>query len=150
MTGVQGGLAVIGGTADIYNGSYATKPCEVHTSGASAYYAGYFTGESYKTSTNIYGGTFQSASRNALQIGNGNPAPDSGAGKESTVMISGGTFIGGDAAKTAIKVDDTENAIGGANITGGTFSSDVEEFVDPSSSIVKDEVTGEWVTLLYF
>ena len=61
-------------------------------------------------------------------------------------MISGGTFIGGDAAQTEIKVDDAENTIGGANITGGTFSSDVEEFVDPSSSIVKDEVTGEWVT----
>ncbi|MEI3523360.1 MAG: S-layer homology domain-containing protein [Anaerotignum sp.] len=146
VTGVQGGLAVIGGTADIYNGSYVTEPCKVHTNGASAFYAGYFTGESYKTSTNIYGGTFQSASKNALQIGNSNPAPDSGAGKESTVMISGGTFIGGDAAQTAIKVDDAENAIGGANITGGTFSSDVEEFVDPSSSIVKDEVTGEWVT----
>jgi len=147
VTGVQGGLAVIGGTADIYNGSYKTVPCEIEEHGGkSAYYAGYFTGESYKTSTNIYGGTFQSASRNALQIGNGNPAPDSGAGKESTVMISGGTFIGGDAAQTAIKVDDAENAIGVANITGGTFSSNVEEFVDPSSSIVKDEVTGEWVT----
>lgn len=146
VTGVQGGLAVIGGTADIYNGSYATKPCAEHTNGASAYYAGYFTGESYKTSTNIYGGTFQSASRNALQIGNGNPAPDSGAGKESTVMISGGTFIGNDAAKTAIVVENEQNAIGGANITGGTFSSNVEKFVDPSSSIVKDEVTGEWVT----
>lgn len=147
VTGVQGGLAVIGGTADIYNGSYKTVPCEIEEHGGkSAYYAGYFTGESYKTSTNIYGGTFQSASRNALQIGNGNPAPDSGAGKESTVRISGGTFIGNDAAKTAIVVENEQNAIGGANITGGTFSSNVEEFVDPSSSIVKDEVTGEWVT----
>lgn len=144
VTGVQGGLAVVGGTADIYNGSYETILCETH-GGDKAFYAGYFTGESYKTSTNIYGGTFQSASRNALQIGNGNPAPDSGAGKESTVMISGGTFIGGDAAKTAIKVDDTENAIGGANITGGTFSSNVEEFVDPSSNIKEDE-KGNWVT----
>lgn len=145
VTGVQGGLAVVGGTADIYNGSYVTESCTVHTSGGSAFYAGYFTGESYKTSTNIYGGTFQSASRNALQIGNSNSAPDSGAGKESTVMISGGTFIGGDAAQTAIKVDDTENAIGGANITGGTFSSNVEEFVDPSSNIKEDE-KGNWVT----
>lgn len=145
VTGVQGGLAVIGGTADIYNGSYATKPCTVHTNGTSAFYAGYFTGESYKTSTNIYGGTFQSASRNALQIGNGNPAPDSGAGKESTVMISGGTFIGNDAAKTAIVVENEQNAIGGANITGGTFSSNVEEFVDPSSNIEEDG-KGNWVT----
>lgn len=146
VTGVQGGLAVVGGTADIYNGSYKTVPCEIEEHGGkSAYYAGYFTGESYKTSTNIYGGTFQSASKNALQIGNGNPAPDSGAGKESTVMISGGTFIGGDAAKTAIFVENEKNAIGGANITGGTFSSNVEEFVDPSSNIKEDE-KGNWVT----
>ena len=144
VTGVQGGLAVVGGTADIYNGSYETILCETH-GGDKAFYAGYFTGESYKTSTNIYGGTFRSASKNALQIGNGNPAPDSGAGKESTVMISGGTFIGGDAAKTAIFVENEKNAIGGANITGGTFSSDVGEFVDPSSDIEKDE-SGNWVT----
>lgn len=144
VTGVQGGLAVVGGTADIYNGSYETILCETH-GGDKAFYAGYFTGESYKTSTNIYGGTFRSASKNALQIGNGNPAPDSGAGKESTVMISGGTFIGGDAAKTAIFVENEKNAIGGANITGGTFSSNVEEFVDPSSNIKEDE-KGNWVT----
>lgn len=129
VTGVQGGLAVVGGTADIYNGSYVTEPCKVHTNGASAFYAGYFTGESYKTSTNIYGGTFQSASKNALQIGNGNPAPDSGNGEEATVMIYGGTFVGGDAAKTAITVNKTEYAVGAATIKGGNFSSNVEQWL---------------------
>lgn len=129
VTGVQGGLAVVGGTADIYNGSYVTEPCKVHTNGASAFYAGYFTGESYKTSTNIYGGTFQSASKNALQIGNGNPAPDSGNGEEATVMIYGGTFVGGDAAKTAITVNETQYAVGAATIKGGNFSSDVEQWL---------------------
>lgn len=130
VTGVQGGLAVIGGTADIYNGSYKTVPCEIEEHGGkSAYYAGYFTGESYKTSTNIYGGTFQSASKTAVLVGNGNPAPDSGAGEESTVMISGGTFIGGDTAQTAITVNNTEYAVGAANITGGKFSSDVKQWL---------------------
>ena len=105
VTGVQGGLAVVGGTADIYNGVYETIPCEKHPSGASAFYAGYFTGESYETSTNLYGGTFRSFSQNAIQVGNGNPAPDSGAGEESTVMIYGGTFTGGDGGKTAIVVE---------------------------------------------
>lgn len=143
VTGVQGGLAVIGGTADIYNGTYKTVPCEIHTSGASAYYAGYFTGESYKTATTIYGGTFESCSKNAVQVGNGNPAPDSGAGEESTVMIKDGTFIGGDVANTAIIVEDMENAIGAANITGGTFSSNVEDFIDPSTDW--QEENGQYV-----
>ena len=145
VTGVQGGLAVIGGTADIYNGSYQTVPCEKHPNGASSFYAGYFTGESYKTATTIYGGSFQSCSKTAVRVGNGNPAPDSGAGKESTVMIKGGTFVGGDADHTAITVEQTNHAIGAANITGGTFSSDVKEFLDLSSNMVKDEETGNWV-----
>ena len=143
VTGVQGGLAVIGGTADIYNGSYETAPCKIH-GGDKAFYAGYFTGESYKTATTIYGGTFESCSKNAVQVGNGNPAPDSGAGEESTVMIKDGTFIGGDAANTAIIVEDMENAIGAANITGGSFSSDVKDFIDPSSDLKPNE-NGQWV-----
>lgn len=123
VTGVQGGLAVIGGTADIYNGIYETVACDVHTTGSSAFYAGYFTGESYETAVTIYDGTFQSVSKTAVLVGNDNPPPDSGAGKDSTVMIKGGTFIGGDAAKTAITVENAAYAKGGASISGGTFSS---------------------------
>lgn len=129
VTGVQGGLAVIGGTADVYNGVYQTVPCSVHSSGASAFYAGYFTGESYKTSTNIYGGTFSSCSKTGILVGNGNPAPDSGNGESSTVMIYGGSFTGGDAAKTAVSVNEQQHAVGAARITGGTFSSDPGKFV---------------------
>lgn len=138
VTGVQGGLAVIGGTADVHNGVYQTVPCSVHSSGASAFYAGYFTGESYKTATNIYGGTFESASKTAILIGNSNPAPDSGKGEESTVMIYGGSFTGSDAAKTAITVDNTENAIGAATIYGGTFSSDPTPYLDEDFKMVQN------------
>lgn len=127
VTGVQGGLAVIGGTADIYNGVYETVACDVHTTGSSAFYAGYFTGESYETAVTIYDGTFQSVSKTAVLVGNDNPPPDSGAGEASTVMIKGGTFIGGDAAKTAITVENTAYAKGGASISGGTFSSKPSE-----------------------
>lgn len=136
VTGVQGGLAVVGGTADIYNGVYKTVACQVHGD-ATAFYAGYFTGESYKTATNIYGGTFESASKTAILIGNSNPAPDSGKGEESTVMIYGGSFTGGDAAKTAITVDNTENAIGAATIYGGTFSSDPTPYLDEDFKMVQ-------------
>ena len=141
VTGVQGGLAVIGGTADIYNGIYETVACKIH-GGNNAFYAGYFTGESYKTATTIYGGSFTSCSKTAVLVGNGNPAPDSGAGLESTVMIKGGTFVGGDAAKTAITVNKTEYAIGAANITGGTFSSNPAAFL--ATGYVAKENEGLW------
>ena len=145
VTGVQGGLAVIGGTADIYNGVYETVACDVHTTGSSAFYAGYFTGESYETAVTIYDGTFQSVSKTAVLVGNDNPPPDSGAGEASTVMIKGGTFIGGDAAKTAITVDNTDYAKGGASISGGTFSSQPsEEFFAEGYAPEYNEENGTW------
>ncbi len=143
VTGVQGGLAVIGGSADIYNGVYTTVACEIH-GGASAFYAGYFTGESYKTATTIYGGTFQSVSKTAIQVGNGNAAPDSGAGEESTVIIYDGTFIGGDAAKTAVVVEKEQYAIGAAKISGGVFSSDPTKYVK-EGHIVETNADGMFV-----
>lgn len=139
VTGVQGGLAVIGGTADIYNGYYETIPCEVHNNGASSFYAGYFTGESYKTSTTIYGGTFKSCTKTAILVGNGNPAPDSGEGKESTVIIHDGTFIGGDSNKTAITVNKVDYAIGAAKVYGGLFSSDPSTYVAEGYQVIKEE-----------
>lgn len=142
VTGVQGGLSVIGGTADIYNGVYKTEPCAIH-GGNSAFYAGYFTGESYKTATNIYGGTFQSCSKTGILVGNGNPAPDSGEGKESTVMIFGGNFAGGDAAKTAITVNETQYAVGAAKIYGGYFTSKPsEEFLGEDLTYVGSDQAG--------
>ena len=140
VTGVQGGLAIIGGTADIYNGFYETIHCvkeEDHNN--SSFYAGYFTGESHETSTNIYGGTFKSYSRTAVLIGNSNEPPDSGAGKESTVMIYGGEFIGGDTGKTAITVENTAYAKGAAEIFGGTFSSNVEKYLADDLGTKKDD-----------
>lgn len=143
VTGVQGGLAVIGGSADIYNGVYKTIACEIH-GGGNAFYAGYFTGESYKTATTIYGGTFQSVSKTAIHVGNGNPAPDSGAGEESTVIIYNGTFIGGDSTKTAIFVEEEKYAIGAAKISGGVFSSDPIEYVK-EGHIVETNADGMFV-----
>lgn len=144
VTGVQGGLAVIGGTADIYNGVYETVACDVHTNGSSAFYAGYFTGESYETAVTIYDGTFQSVSKTAVLVGNSNPPPDSGAGKDSTAMIKGGTFIGGDAAKTAITVKNAAYAKGGASISGGTFSSKPSEEFFAEGFKPKQNEDGTW------
>ena len=143
VTGVQGGLSVIGGSADIYNGVYETLACKNHSDGSTAHYAGYFTGESYETSVNVHGGSFTSCSKTAVMIGNSNPPPDSGAGEESTVMIYGGTFTGGDADKTAITVETEQYAVGGAKVFGGNFSSDVSKYVpegyiqDESGTVAK-------------
>ena len=118
VTGTQGGVAIVGGTADIYGGEYNIVDC---TNGhGSAYYALYVTGESYETSTRVFGGTFEAFNKNALQIGNSNPAPDSGKGESSLVLVYDGVFIGGENSE-AILVQDTANAIGAANVFGGTF-----------------------------
>ena len=132
VIGVQGALSAVGGTADVYGGNFRTIACKTHGEGSS-YYAGYFAGESYETIVNIYGGSFNSISREGLHIGNSNDAPDSGVGERSFVYIKDGSFTGGGDEKLSIEVDNTENAIGKANISGGTFSSDPSAYVNQAS-----------------
>ena len=124
VTGTQGGLSITGGTADIYNGTYEIVDCKERH--GKTFYAGYFTGESYVNSTNIYGGTFKSFNKVAIQVGNGNSAPDSGNGEESTLVIYDGTFIGGNGAD-AVYVEEQKNAIGNLKVVNGNFSSEVDE-----------------------
>lgn len=141
VTGTQGGLCVIGGTADIYNGTYEIVDCK--KGHGSTFYAGYFSGESYVNSTNIYGGTFKSFNKVAIQVGNGNSAPDSGNGEESTLVIYDGTFIGGNGAD-AVYVEEKKNAIGNLKVVNGNFSSEVDEkYIDEGSSFVKND-DGTW------
>ncbi len=140
VRGVQGGLAVVGGTADIYNGSYETVACSVSGHESSAFYAGYFTGESYVTSTTIHGGSFRALNKTAVMVGNSNPAPDSGAGKESTLIVKGGMFAGGDAQKTAITVQNTAYAKGAAQISGGYFTSDPTDYLAEGSAVLSSDL----------
>ena len=141
VTGTQGGVAIVGGTADIYGGTYKTVDCK-NNHGA-AFYALYVTGESYVTSTRVFGGTFEAFNKNALQIGNSNPAPDSGRGKSSLVLVYDGVFIGGGDSE-AILVHDTANAIGAANVFGGTFKNesgtvtDVHEYIPKGAALTQD------------
>lgn len=140
VVGVQGGLAIAGGTADIYDGDFSTVSCvndPAHT--ATSFYALYVAGESFENMATVYGGNFHAAYREAVHIGNSNPAPDSGAGKSSIVLIKGGTFTGGTLDGTAVVVENTDNAVGAASITGGTFSSDVSAYVPAGSAAVEDE-----------
>ena len=142
VTGTQGGVAIVGGTADIYGGEYNIVDC---TNGhGSAYYALYVTGESYETSTRVFGGTFEAFNKNALQIGNSNPAPDSGKGESSLVLVYDGVFIGGENSE-AILVQDTANAIGAANVFGGTFKNesgtvtDVDAYIPEGAALTQDK-----------
>ncbi|HIQ86679.1 MAG TPA: hypothetical protein IAD33_04250, partial [Candidatus Scatomorpha gallistercoris] len=141
VTGTQGGVAIVGGTADIYGGIYKTVDCEKDH--GSAFYALYVTGESYNTSTRVFGGTFEAFNKNALQIGNSNPAPDSGKGESSLVLVYDGVFIGGGDSE-AILVHDTANAIGAANVFGGTFKNesgtvtDVHEYIPKGAALTQD------------
>ena len=133
-------MAIAGGTADIYDGDFSTVPCvnnPAHTT--TSFYALYVAGESFENMATVYGGNFHAAYREAVHIGNSNPAPDSGAGKSSIVLIKGGTFTGGTLGGTAVVVENTDNAVGAASITGGTFSSDVSAYVPAGSAAVEDE-----------
>ena len=131
VTGTQGGVSIIGGTADIYDGVFKTVEC-LHNHGA-VFYALYVAGESYETSTTVYGGTFSSEKREAVHVGNNNAGGDGGNREDATLMIKGGSFTGGDGNKTAVAVD---NSLGGASISGGTFSSDVSVFLTDDVTLV--------------
>lgn len=140
VTGVQGALAINNGHAEVKNGTFETVTCEHGNN--TAFYALYIAGERGVVDATISGGTFKSATRVAVSVGNDNTGGDGGLNLPANATITGGTFIGGGSGAAALEAPKT----GTLNIISGTFSSDVEEFVDPSSSIVKDEVTGEWVT----
>lgn len=121
ISGVQGALAIIGGTADIYDGNFTTHQCDNNHDTAN--YPCYIAGESYQTAATIYGGTFTSYDKPALFIGNSNAPPDSGRGETSVVNVKGGEFSvsNPDSGVKPLSVQNTENAIGAASVTGGTF-----------------------------
>ena len=115
VIGVQGAFSTSAGYSEIWDGSFTTVPCKNHLAGNTAFYALYIAGESGEVESNIYGGTFESATRVAAFIGNSN---DGGQKKEAIANFYGGTFIAGEGATETIHVDD---ALGGLEITGGTY-----------------------------
>lgn len=119
VTGVQGGLAIVGGSADIYGGTFSTVDCVNDSTHTATFYALYVAGDSYETSATVYGGEFSSSQREAVHVGNNNAGGDGGNRQEATIVIKGGSFMGGGSGKTAIV---TDNVLGGAAISGGTFS----------------------------
>ena len=123
ITGVQGALAINNGYAEVKDGTFETVLCE-HASNA-AFYALYIAGERGQVSATISGGTFKSATRVAVNVGNDNTGGDGGLNLPANAVISGGTFIGGQGSAAALEAPNT----GTLQITGGTFSSNVSDYV---------------------
>ena len=126
VTGVQGGLAINSGYAEVYNGDFKTVACEHSNTGQYSYYALYIAGEINAVEAHILGGTYTSASRVAVLCGNDNTGGDGGNNQKATAYISGGTFRGGGADETALQAGSNT---GDPRITGGAFSSDVSVYV---------------------
>jgi len=118
VTGVQGAMGVGGGNAVINGGTFTTLTCE-HGSDP-AFYAVYIAGETDNATATINGGTFKSASKQAIWVGNDNTNGDGGINAKATVEIKNGIFISND----GVDVMKTGPVTGTPNITGGTFSND--------------------------
>ncbi|WP_341480927.1 S-layer homology domain-containing protein [Lawsonibacter celer] len=91
----------------------------------------------------VYDGNIISEGKYAAAlIGNDNTNGDGGINADATSEIKGGTFTATLASTPALKgAPNTGNPI----ITGGTFSSDVSEYVADTASIGKDSNSGKWV-----
>lgn len=118
VTGVQGALAIGGGSGVVNGGTFTTVSCETHTNGSSAFYAVYIAGETGGATATINGGTFTSVSKAAIHVGNDNTNGDGGINANATVFVKGGTFI----SKDGVNVMATGPSTGTPSIQGGTFS----------------------------
>ena len=132
VIGVQGAFSTSAGYSEIRGGSFTTVSCDKHPNGSSAFYALYIAGESGEVECNVYDGLFTSVSREAVHVGNNAPG-DGGDRLPALVNIYGGEFNGG--ANTAVNVD---YVLGGLEVVGGTFSSDVSTYVSKSATTSSD------------
>lgn len=123
VQGVQGALSISSGYAEVKKGTFTTVK-DTEGNDACAYYAIYIAGEVGEVEAHVYGGTFKSASKVAILVGNDNTGGDGGINAKATAYISGGTFIGGNG-----KALDAGTNTGNPSITGGTFNSDVTKYV---------------------
>ncbi|WP_308754679.1 hypothetical protein [uncultured Anaerotruncus sp.] len=123
VQGVQGALAISNGYAEVKDGRFETVP-DTDGNDSCAHYAIYIAGEVGEVEAHVSGGTFKSASKVAILVGNDNTGGDGGINAKATAYISGGTFTGGNG-----KALDAGTNTGNPSITGGTFNSDVSAYV---------------------
>lgn len=136
VIGVQGAFSTSAGYTEIHDGTFETVPCANHSNGSTAHYALYVAGESGVVECNVYGGTFKSVSKVAAYIGNNTPG-DGGDRLPALVNIYDGSFTGGGSG-VAVSVN---KELGGLEVVGGTFSSDVSDYVSGAATVSDDGTT---------
>ena len=136
VIGVQGAFSTSAGYTEIHDGTFETVPCANHSNGSTAHYALYVAGESGVVECNVYGGTFKSVSKVAAYIGNNTPG-DGGDRLPALVNIYDGSFTGGGSG-VAVSVN---KELGGLEVVGGTFSSDITTYVSGAATVSTDGTT---------
>ena len=144
VLGVQGGIAISGGSAVINDvvsaaeecGTWETTPagtalqCDHSDHGNVSHYALYIAGESDVSSAVVNGGTFTSAYRTAVLIGNDNTGGDGGINADAYAILNGGTFTAPDGVAAVTVGYYTGNPF----IYGGTYSTETVSVQNGSSS----------------
>ena len=121
VTGTQGALSATAGTMEVNGGSYKTVDC-AQKHGA-VFYELYVAGEAGAVQVVVNDGTFVTEGKQtAVLVGNSN---DGGLKEQAVLQIRGGQF----SAPEGIPAYKVDVALGGLNITGGTFSSDVSKYL---------------------
>ena len=120
IDGTHGGISVNSGNVIIESGTFSAKN----------YYGIWITNNYNNTNVTINGGTFNGLYGLYSSIDDGNQ--DDG---NVTVTINGGIFNGNSKPAMAINTKNSENTWA-VDVTGGTFNSDINKYVDTDKSII--------------
>lgn len=121
-TGTFGALRIVSGTGTIKGGTY-----KVLDSSSNPFYALFISSSSGNVDVSVENGTFESPN-NAVRCG------ESGFSGTCTLDISNGSFTSTTGKASVANADP-----GAINITGGTYSSNVQDFVPDGYSVSESE-----------
>ena len=136
VTGTQGGVTTVGGTMEIYGGTFRTVDCdEGH---GAAFYALYVAGEFDDTVATIYDGIFTSFNRSAVFVGNSN---DGGNQEAATVVIRGGSYsVSNDDSVDLVTVDAETHSMPQISISGGDFDRAIpQDYLEEGFVLAEDD-----------
>ena len=137
FTGVQGAVSASIGYLEVNGGTFKTVACEHHGT-AATFYALYAAGEAGKVLCVINDGYFETEGRQtAVLIGNDNTGGDGGINAPATGIVRGGTFV----APVGVPALKGAERTGDPQITGGTFTSDVSQYVPGHHMAVEEDGT---------
>ena len=128
ITGTQGALSASAGYLEVTGGTYETVDCE--KGHGAVFYALYVAGEDADVKAVVNDGSFKSAKRSAVLVGNDNTNGDGGINANATTEIKGGVFIAPEGVDAVTGAPKTGNPV----ISAGKFSSTVDAgYIDPAS-----------------